>query len=50
MQGVPNGVSKDSLGAHADKLQLTTKGAMLAYEWETLDYRILKLTKAIKFL
>ena len=33
-----------------DKLQLTPKGAMLAYEREALEYRILKLAKAIKFL
>ena len=50
MEGVPNRVSKDFLGARADKLQLTSKGAMLAYEGEAVDHHILKLTKAIKFL
>ena len=50
LYGVPNGVRKDLLGAPADKLQLTSKGAVLADEWETLDYSILKLTEAVKFL
>ena len=50
MKSVPNRVSKDFLGAHADKLQLTSKGATLAYEGEVLEYHILKVTKAIKFL
>ena len=36
LKGVPNGVSKDLLGA-PDKLKLTSKGAVLADEWETFD-------------
>ena len=36
--------------APTDEVQLTPKGAVFAYEWETLNYGILKLTKAIKFL
>ena len=48
-QGVPNGVSQHFLGALVNKLQLTTKGAVVPNGGELVQNCIFKLRKSVRF-